>query len=289
MIQYKMTSRISLFIFTFLMFLVVSCTEKIDIQLDDSYTRLVVDGSITTDTMAHKVVLSSTSSYYYSQAALPVTGALLTISDGSQDFNLSETLPGVYSTAPDVHGIPGKTYKLNIKLKSAIGGYDEYLVSSTLYPVAPLDSISLLFHSDWSTDGVWEVKCYEQEPPTIDFYRFLVSKNAQVITDTMNEWIIKNDHLYNGNNTNGLPVGYINQGNSWEKVAEGDIVGVEINGIGKAYFDFIQTAQAELQGSNPLFGGPPANIKGNINNGGFGFFSAYSIARSRTIVPAIKK
>ena len=32
---------------------VVSCTEKIDIELDESYTRLVVDGAITTDKKAH--------------------------------------------------------------------------------------------------------------------------------------------------------------------------------------------------------------------------------------------
>ena len=110
-----------------------------------------------------------------------------------------------------------------------------------------------------------------------------------MITDTMNEWIIHDDQLYNGNKTNGLPVGYIDQGDPGEAVVKGDTVGAEIDGIGKAYFDFILNAQSELQGSNPLFGGPPANIKGNISNGGFGFFSAYSVTRSRAIVPEFKK
>ena len=38
--------------------LIFSCVERIDIELDDSYTRLVVDGAITTDTMAHTILLS---------------------------------------------------------------------------------------------------------------------------------------------------------------------------------------------------------------------------------------
>ena len=44
---------------------IYSCTERIDIPLDDSYVRLVVDGAITTDTSVQTVILSSTSSYYY--------------------------------------------------------------------------------------------------------------------------------------------------------------------------------------------------------------------------------
>jgi hypothetical protein len=34
-------------------------------------------------------------------------------------------------------------------------------------------------------------------------------------------------------------------------------------------------------GSNPLFSGPPANVKGNISNGAIGFFAAYTTSRSR--------
>jgi len=54
--------------------------------------------------------------------------------------------------------------------------------------------------------------------------------------------------------------------------------------INREYNDFLSDAQIELQGSNPLFSGPPANVKGNISNGAFGFFSAYSATRSYAIV-----
>ena len=193
-----MKTKLSILIFSILSILIVSCTEKIDIQLDDSYSRLVVDGSITTDTMSHSVVLTSTSSYFYNQPAPPVTGALVSISDGTQNFNLSETSPGIYRTSPDVFGIPGKVYSLNIKLANAIGGYSDYTASSTLNPVTPMDSVTLKFHPEWSKKGIWEVKCYVQEPPTVDFYRFLLSKNQTLFTDTLDEWIITDDMFYNG-------------------------------------------------------------------------------------------
>ncbi len=283
-----MKLRSIIFIFT-LSIIAVSCTEKIDIKLDDSYTRLVVDGSITTDTMAHKVILTATSSYYYNQSPPSVSGALVSISDGTNTYNLTEKAPGEYLTQPDVFGIPGKTYSLNIKLAKAVGGFADYKSSSTLYPVTPLDSISLVYHSDWSENGVWEVKCYVQEPPTVDFYRFLLYKDQNLLTDTLNEWLITDDRLINGNYTNGLPIAYIDQREDSQKLLPGDTITAEVNSIGKEYFDFLAEAQTELFGSNPLFSGPPANIKGNVNNGAFGFFAAYSAARSFAITPEVKK
>lgn len=267
----------------------ISCTERIEIPLDESYIRLVVDGAITTDTMAHTVVLTSTSSYYFNQPAPRVSGAQVSITDGTLTFDLSEDTAGVYRTDPSVHGIPGHTYALSVKLASAIGGYTDYTANSTLNPINQLDSVSLLFHSDWSKKGIWEVKCYVQEPPTIDFYRFLVLKNQVMLTDTLDEWFVTDDKFFNGNYTNGATVAYLQQNSEQEGLTPGDKVTVEVNSIGRDYANFLWEAQAEIRGSNPLFSGPPANVKGNISNGAVGFFSAYSATRAFAITPEFKK
>jgi hypothetical protein len=284
-----MASIKTILYFLILSLTVVSCTEPIDIALNNSYTRLVVDGAITTDTMAHTIRLSTTSSYYYNLPAPAVSGARVSITDGEQTFTLHEDSAGVYRTATSVYGVEGRTYTLRVELASPIGGNTEYSAFSTLYPVANLDSISLQFHADWSKLGIWEIKCYVLEPPTVDFYRFLISKNEQILTDTLDEWIITDDKFINGNYTNGLPIGYLDQDKAGQVVSPGDTIGVEINCIGKEYYDFIANVQTELFGSNPLFSGPPANVKGNISNGGVGFFAAYSATRSTAIVPTLKK
>ena len=280
-----MNTKISIFILFLVTLTIASCTEKIDIKLDESYARLVVDGSITTDTMAHAVVLSSTSSYYYNQPAPPVTGALVSITDGTLTFDLLEDQAGVYHTAPGVYGIPGHTYTLQIKLSAAIGGQTEFAAVSSINPINKLDSVSLLFHPDWARKGIWEVKCYVQEPPTVDFYRFLVSKNQRMITDTLNEWFVTDDKFFNGSYTNGATIAYLQQGSPEEGLRPGDMVTVEVDNISKEYATFLMEAQAELRGSNPLFSGPPANVKGNISNGAVGFFAAYSATRSSALTP----
>jgi len=264
--------------------LVVSCTERIDIKLDESYVRLVVDGTITTDTMAHTIMLSKSTSYFYNQPAPIVTGARVQITNGKFTYDLTEEMPGEYRTEPSVYGVAGETYTLNIKLESPIGEFTDYKAISTLYPVSPLDSVELVFHSDWSTDGIWEVKCFVQDPPTIDFYRFMVLKNGEMVTDSLAEWFVTDDRFFNGNYAYGAPVAYLEQGLGDEGLSPGDKVTLEMNSIGNDYSNFLMQAQSELRGSNPLFSGPPANVKGNINNGAIGFFAAYSVSRVYTVV-----
>ena len=76
------------FIIILLSMLIFSCVERIDIELDESYTRLVVDGCDNHRYMAHTVMLSKTTSYYYNQPAPPVTGARVQISDGTDVYSL---------------------------------------------------------------------------------------------------------------------------------------------------------------------------------------------------------
>jgi hypothetical protein len=264
--------------------LIFSCVERINIKLDDSYTKLVVDGGISTDTMAHTILLSESVGYYYNQPAPSVSGADVQISDGTDSFTLDEESPGVYRTDPSFFGIEGKTYTLDIKLAAQIGGFTDYRALSTIYRISNLDSVSLTFHPEWSEDGIWEVKCYAQDPVTADFYRFMISKNGKMVSDTLDEWFVTDDRFFNGNYIYGAPIAYLQQGKDDEILKVGDTVSVEMNSIGADYANFIWEAQSEVRGSNPLFSGPPANVKGNINNGAIGFFAAYSVSRSYAIL-----
>ena len=265
---------------------VLSCTERIDIKLDESYARLVVEGSVTTDTLKHKVILSKTSDYFFNKPPVMVTGAGVTISDGTSTEVLLEESPGIYSTGPSFAGVVGRTYTLNVDLETPIGGFKDYSASSTLLHKAQLDSISLAFHSSWGPDGIWEVKSYLLDPPTQDYYRILISRNSTMLTDTLYEWYVTDDVFFNGNYTNGAGIGYLVQDYHDNTVSAGDTITAEVDGIGKDYANFIWDAQTEIWGSNPLFSGPSANIKGNINNGAIGFFAAYSVTRARAIVPS---
>ncbi len=278
-----------LFLFILLPVICSSCTERIDINLDDSAIKLVVEGAITTERKSHKVFLSTTSGYFYNQQPEPVPGALVTISDGVNMYNLTEASPGLYQTASFVRGSEGLTYTLNIKLNTQVGGYTEYSASSKIFPVATPDSINLLYHPEWSSQGLWEVRCYLQDPPSTDFYRFLISRNGTLISDTLDEWVVTDDRFFNGYYVYGATVAYLDQGTDEEKLNAGDVIVVELNNLEEEYANFIWDAQSELRGSYPLFSGPPANVKGNISNGAIGFFSAYDVSKAYAIATTPRK
>ncbi|MCF8304064.1 MAG: DUF4249 domain-containing protein, partial [Bacteroidales bacterium] len=159
----KYIKTLALFFLTGVFF--SSCTEKIDVELDESYTRLVVDGSITTDTMAHTIRLLETADYFANQPATPVTGAEIKVNDGNGSIQLTEDKPGIYKTAPDYFAEVGKTYHLTINLQSEVGGHTIYEATEKVNPIAEMDSIGFKYWPNLG-DGYWEVKCYVLDPPT---------------------------------------------------------------------------------------------------------------------------
>ena len=104
-----------------------------------------------------------------------------------------------------------------------------------------------------------------------------------MVSDTLNEWFVTDDKFFNGNYAYGATIAYLEQDLPEVGLRPGDKITVELNSIGKDYAGFLQAAQTELFGSNPLFSGPPANVIGNINNGAVGFFAAYSTTRASAI------
>lgn len=257
-----------------------SCTERIDIELDDTYTRLVVEGSITTDTARHTVKLSETTSYYYAEEAPGVSGAEVSISDGDTTINLLETEKGIYSSEYEFAGIPGKIYQLDIILSTPINGHTQYTAESKLNPIGTIDSVSIEYLDRWEA---WEIQLWAWDPPTTDYYKFDIAKNGVLVTDTINEPFVIDDILYNGNFTNGIGIGYLQEEYKDEILKKGDTVTVIMSSITEEYCDYLWSIQDETSFNSPLFSGPPANIQGNISNGAVGFFSAYSTEHKSTI------
>lgn len=275
--------KLIIFIPVIIIFL-ASCTERIDIELDETYTRLVVYGAVTTDTTSHYVELSTTSSYYYNEAPPPVSGAAVEISDDlGNSVQLTEVAPGKYGTSPLFAAVNGRTYTLRIELAEEINGHKTYMATSTVNPIYPIDSIGLVSQPDWGEKGFFEVTCYYLDRPTKDFYMFNIFKNGEMLTDTIKYRIITSDDFYNGNYTNGIGVGYLDQSKEREVLRVGDTVSFQGCNISEDYYNFIMTLQAETNFQTPLFSGPPANVKGNISNGAVGFFAAYGVAYSSTV------
>jgi hypothetical protein len=58
---------------------------------------------------------------------------------------------------------------------------------------------------------------------------------------------------------------------------------LQMSGITQEYFNFID--QVRQAGFNiPFFSGPPANVEGNVNPGGVGFFATFSNSFATAVV-----
>jgi hypothetical protein len=269
-----------------------SCTEEIDIELGNTYRRLVVYGEVTTDTAIHYVKLTRSADYFFNKPAETVKQAMVEISDGETVITLTENpdFPGYYFTPPDFFGVPGKTYELTIQnVDIDEDGIKEfYHASSYLPPSNPVDSITLKYTSN-SFFSAWEVQVWAWDPADKkDFYSFRVAKNGVMLTDTLDEYIVQSDDFFNGNFTWGITAQILNQENATEIALPGDTILFILSGITGDYYNFIIEAQSETFGSNPLFSGPPANINGNISNGALGFFTAYSIQKASATIPGVQ-
>jgi hypothetical protein len=98
------------------LFLLTGCEEEIELSLKGDQPRLVVDGVITTDTMAHSIKLSLSGNYFDNQPMPRVSGALVTLSDGDESFVLQESddAPGEYLTSDSFFGQQNTLYSLEI-------------------------------------------------------------------------------------------------------------------------------------------------------------------------------
>lgn len=273
-----------------LAFVGVSCTERMDISLDSTYTHLVVDAEITTDTMAHCVHLANSADYFYNQELSPVTGADVKVTDGTDtlDFTEKSETPGYYYSPSDFYGIAGRTYTLlinNIDI-NADGETEKYYATSYLPPVATPDSINVLKAKVSYFD--YEIMFYGQDPAdTHDYYMFKLRRNNVMLTDTLTEASYSDDEMYNGLYLSNISVYSLFKSNQDQNIVAGDTLTLEFSGITKGYFKFLDELRAETQGSSPM-GGQPANLSTNFNDADMvsGFFSAYSIKRVSHIVRA---
>ena len=268
-----------------------ACTEKMSVDLDDSYVRLVVYGEITNIHGVHSIRLTSSADYFSNKPAEGVYGADVSIFDESNknEYRLRENLilPGVYETNSFFSGIAERTYRLqieNVDINND-GIMESYSATSYLPPVAGIDSIKLAYITNSFLSG-WQVLLFAMDPADRkDFYVFKVYRNSDLLTDSLSEYYFRNDDLFNGNYTNGIVSQFLNDKKSNEKVKHGDTITFELNGITQDYFTFLIEAQTEISPKTPLFSGPSSNVKSNISNNALGYFTAYSLKRASIRVP----
>lgn len=257
-----------------------SCTERINIDLEEGYIKLAVEGYLAPNDGKNYVRLTESSGYFSNIPAPTVSNAVIEVNDGKDTYTLQEDAeqPGNYLFPDEFIAVRERTYEMNISLAEEVGGYIDYKASTYMPRLTDqIDSVSVEFNTDFE---YWMVLLYAWEPPGPDFYMFNALRNDTLITDTISEMSIGNDELIDGNYMNGIIV----MGFGKNSLKPGDKFTLALSNISEDYYNYIIELQTEISFSVPIFSGPPANVSSNINNGAVGYFAAFPSVYTSTIV-----
>jgi len=239
-----------------------SCEEVVDIDLQESKPRLVVEASIIWEKESlgnnQTIILSNTAPFYNSENP-PAEGAIVTINSSTEETYLFiEIAPGIYENKnfkPELD----KEYTLSINYKNEIYTANEKMIS-----VVDLENVEQSLNGGFSGDNI-ELKAYYVDPVEMEnfyLFKFFYDDSSLQIYD---------DEFTNGNRT----FAYFSD----EDLKSGDQVNFEIQGISERFYEYLYILSSQAGENN---GGPfqtqPTTVRGNIinttntENFAFGYF-----------------
>jgi len=260
-----MKTRAAIILIAFLY--LTSCEKVVYVDLNTTDPKLVVEGNLSDQPGPYIISLTHSVNYYDPDIFPAVSGAHLVISDNAGNSEtLTEVSPGKYQTNT-LQGVTGRTYSLKI---SADG--KQFDASSTMPSHVPIDSVNFQLNNNGNS---YRVICKFKDPEGVqNFYKLQLSSNDTAGLDTTDVRILA-DGFADGQE---LSITYRTH------LLPGDSVNVKLECIDNSIYTFYRTLADDEGGIRSFVSAPPANPVTNVSNGGFGYFSAYSVAIVSTVV-----
>ncbi|MEJ5996078.1 DUF4249 domain-containing protein [Pedobacter sp. Du54] len=244
-----------------------SCEKVIDLKLNTTEPKIVIEAIFTDLNVRHSFTISSTSNFDQSNTKIPVTGAKLTLTEeNGPTLSFIELTPGTYTTAVRYKGIPGKKYTLSVIADGKT--YTATSIMPVAVPIKTLNQAELTFFKN--TRKIVQIN-YTDPLGIPNYYYNRVFVNGVKRED----FSVDSDRFNDGKEVkNTIFIGE-------PDLVKGDVVRVQFLTIDVNVYRYLFSI-TQITGN----GGPPttpANPNSNFNNGALGFFSASS-STEQTIV-----
>ena len=252
------------FVFIAAFLSLTSCEKVIQLNLNNTTPRVVIQADIYDHAGPYYVTISKSVNFDQSSIYPPVSGARVELSDNSgQSEVLSETVSGTYLTK-NFRGIPGRTYQLKVST-----GNETFQASAVMpYAVKP-DSIYFSV-SPFSGDKVTAIR-FTDLPLVKNYYRLIYIVNNVQIKGIY----VLDDELFQG-----ASISYSLTSRGFDiNLVNGSNVVVWLESIDQNVYEYFRTSVTE--------GGQaasPSNPVSNISNGALGYFNACSERKISRIV-----
>lgn len=251
----------------FLAILCSSCEKVIDLDLDNTESKIVIESIFTDINTRHGVSISRTVNFDESNTKVPVTGALVTLKEeNGPTLAFTEPTPGTY-TSTRYKGVPGKKYTLTV----TVGGqtYSATSIMPIAVPIKSINQAELAFFNE--TRKI--IQLTYKDPfgiPNYYYNRVFVNgvkrENFSVDSDRFNDGKEVKNNIF------------VDE----PKLLKGDVVKVQFLTIDANVYRYLFSI-TQITGN----GGPPttpANPNSNFDNGALGFFSASSSTEESLVI-----
>jgi hypothetical protein len=252
------------------------CQEVINLDLKTMAPKLVIEGSVSTQSSQCTVYLSRTTDYFTPLKSNPETGATVVISDNlGHSQTLKETMPGTYYCTR-LKGNPGCTYTLLVD-----AGGNKYTANSVMQDSVSIDSLMQppgpdVYDYPNNLLNYSVLMSFLDPPSQGNYYGMRMYKNGRLVRD------LTRDPLISDRLSNGL---YQNPTLSDIALRPGDTVRVDLVALDKPGYDFYNTLQhAFHSGTGSPFSSPAENPISNISNGAIGYFGAYAVTSKMVVL-----
>lgn len=280
----------------FFLFL-VSCEKDINIKLDPSQTKLVVDATIENDQAP--VVFLSKSLDFFSKinpqvlTASLVRNARIKIGDGTSEVVLTEDSIIRNTSKVFFYTTSGASLffrgKINTKYTITIEALGEVYTATTTIPEITRRIDSLWWEKIPFAEDTNEVRVMFKGTDRVgfgDYIRYFTKRGQEPFLPGINS--VFDDQIVDGSTyTVQIDKGFdknLEFADSLSNFKRGDTVTIKLCNIDKATYDFWRTYEFSFQSiGNPF--SSPTRILGNISNDALGYFGGYGAQYRTVIIP----
>ncbi|BDD11585.1 hypothetical protein FUAX_40170 (plasmid) [Fulvitalea axinellae] len=245
-----------------------SCEKVIDVELDSSDPRVVIEGVVTDIENGSYVTVKKTVDFENVGKPELIKNAKVTLSSGGQTWTFESDQDGVYRH-DGFTGQIGSKYTLKVE-----EGGVTHTASATMLQRIPIEKITMEFDEDSNRrgddDDNWKVKVKYFDPAgPINYYKFAVWVDGELVEDRI--------MIRSGKYSDGINTEY----SFWEDLAEGQKLRVHLYQIEEKTYEYFESISDIYGGGNPL---APGNPDGQFDTDALGYFATYPVSEKSVTV-----
>ena len=257
-----------------------ACTDVIDVEVPNEEAKLVIEASINwekgTSGSDQTIYLSKSTPFFDTNGTVPVVGASVVITNNNDGsfFEFNDQNDGSYTTSNFIP-VLNDSYTLEVMTEG-----ETYNAQETFVPVVPI--LEVYQSTEKFLPEVLEVNFDFLDPVEEENYYYIKFKEQ---ADTFPRLLDFKDEFVNGNLITVFNERQENEDINQVEYAPGDTVNMELIGISKRYYEYIQLLINQSESGGP-FDTTPVELRGNCtnqndpNNFAYGYFRLTEVAKA---------